>query len=200
MQIVAMAPVYGDNYTLGDIGFQFVDDSFISNGIVYFTGWEAMSKIKVSHSFVITGPDTCEEALAEGVVESNLQPRFLDKHTHVTIRRPVNLDIQRGIAIKKGAEELQGKLYDFALIGGMVTVNSRLVRWLPTKVYVPYRTYMTKMFHTIGRLICAGVSVKALSAVAEYAAVLTHPYYYYDPQLLFENGNVFKIWKHQHAT
>ena len=88
-----VTPVWGENYTAGDIGFQFVDNSFISEGIVYFTGWEAMSKIKVSHSFVIKGPDVCTEALAQGVVDSPLMPRFKDPHIHVVIRRPIGLDL-----------------------------------------------------------------------------------------------------------
>ena len=199
MQAHSVPAIFGDNYTIGDIGFQFTDNSFISQGIVYFTDWEAMSDIVVSHSFIVTDRDKCVEALGAGVVESPLIPRFSDPHVHITIRRPVGLTIQRGMAIRTKAAQLLGTPYDFSLIGGMVVANSRLIRWLPTDIYMPYRRAVCQLFHTIGKLICAGASVKSLLAVLEYVAALPEKYYVYDPQMLFENTEVFKTWKYKYA-
>lgn len=200
MRISSVPAVYGDNYTVGDIGFQFTDNSFISKGIVFITGWEAMSKVKVSHAFIVTGPNSCVEALMnKGTVQEPLTPRFMDPHVHVTIRRPVDLDIQRGLIIKAAADKLVGTPYDKRLIGGMLAVNSRLVRWWPTGVYMSYRRKVCQFFHTIGSLICSGGAVKSLNAVPNYAQVLAEKYYVYDPQMLFENTLVFKNWKMQYA-
>jgi len=195
MRAISLPASYGVNYTLGDIGFQFVDNSFLSEGIVFFTGWEAMSDIKVSHSFVITGQNECIESLSNGVDQSTLAERFASSHTHVTIRRPVDLTLQRGMDIVKRATSLLGTPYDFRLLAGMIAANSRLVRWLPTVIYMAYRRKVCWYAHTEGQLICDGLCVKALNAVPEYAAALPEEYYVYDPQMLFEDTVVFKPWK-----
>ena len=61
---ISVRPEYGANYKLGDIGFTFIDDNFISLGVAWFTKWDQgkntdVPDVPVTHCFIVSGEDEC---------------------------------------------------------------------------------------------------------------------------------------------
>jgi hypothetical protein len=101
---VILAPSYGDNYDLGYIGFTspVTQQDVISVGIAYFEGYDRLIDIAVTHVFIVTGENTCIEALmGKGVVEDPLQPYFDDPKTHIFFRKPADYTKEIGHRISE---------------------------------------------------------------------------------------------------
>ena len=203
MKITSVKPEWGKNYNIGYIGFQFTDDSMLSEGIAYFSRWERMSDIKVSHCFVITGEHEVTEALTDkGVSTSPLGERFQDPHCHVFFREPVNYTIGLGARIARDAKAEVGSPYDFELIAGHLIVDSWVVhRLLSKSTQERVKAQVLKYADDPSGFICSELAAYSLDQQPELHDVgcLKHPDYWIEPQELFEDNEVFKRWKDQLA-
>ena len=94
-----LAPRFGTNYRPGYIGFTFpTRPGHISEGITWLTRWDRMSDIKVSHTFLVVGLNTCIEAeLGRGVTARPLTDYFGGSY-HVYFRKPRGLHPAPGSA------------------------------------------------------------------------------------------------------
>jgi len=142
--IKSVQPIFGDNggnYDVGYVGFCYTDNSFISQGIAWFTRWDKEHMPPVSHTFIVTGSNSCIEAQAKGVVPADLTQYFNTPHVHVFFRKPVGWTLDLGNKIvAKGASKI-GVRYNFAsiitdLIAGS-TIGHYLNKWFnnwPNKI------------------------------------------------------------------
>ena len=94
-------PKFGEDYWAGQIFFSFDQDSFISKGIALFTNFENYSHIPVSHCGIITGPNTCLEAAAGGVQESDFIEKYVNDPTvTVFLRSPNGLTTEKAVTME----------------------------------------------------------------------------------------------------
>lgn len=189
--IKSVVPQYGVNYDIGYIGFTFTDDSFISQGIAWFERWDRTSPIKVSHTFVVAGPDNTIEALAEGVVQSDLDKYFNDPHVHVFFKKPkpFNSIIAKGIVIE--ASKHIGEKYCYSLIVADAIDRSFIGHMLGLNV--------TKYFEHRKEEICSQLVGEVLQEQPEISkyGCLQNPARMLTPQMLFEDPFIFELWKSQ---
>jgi hypothetical protein len=86
--IVIVKPEYGLNYTKGFIGFTFDDQSFVSNGIAWFTRWEE-GENPDARLFNKKRRFICSELAAYAL---NQQPEYHGKG--ILAQRPFSIDLQ----------------------------------------------------------------------------------------------------------
>ncbi|MEI6209759.1 MAG: hypothetical protein WCP20_23485 [Desulfuromonadales bacterium] len=121
-----VAPEFNKNYTIGSIGFSYNVTSPVSKGIAWFTRWDRMSDIKVSHALVVTGANECVEASASKnrVGCASLDEYFNDEHCLIFFRKPVHLTSEIAQKIVQTAKEQVGKRYDYSLIAAQAVTGS----------------------------------------------------------------------------
>ena len=200
MILKSETPIYGKNYRIGYIGFQFTSDSLLSNGVAYFARWDRMSDIRVSHCFVVVGANQGCEALADKnkVSLSDLSPRFNDPHCLVFFRQPRGWTLGIGADIAKTAKGCVGDRYDRSLIAGHLAVNLWLVRRLMSKgSHRQFEDWFLKKCDSKEEWICSELCAYALDEQEEYRdkGVLARPNYCVKPQALFEDQEIFEPWK-----
>lgn len=202
MILTSQPPVYGKNYGIGYLGGTYHSDHFLSHGIAYFTRWERMSAIPITHVFIVTGPNQCIEATKEkGVYYGTLQDRFSDDHCLIAFRKPVNLRETKARRIAWAMEDLVGAPYDTRLIkahmlNGMLT--GKLIGMLTRK---RSEALLCSLLKTTGAWICANSCAHAIAAEPDYTnkGILAEPHDTISPQELFgdESGELFEPWKEQ---
>lgn len=197
MTLTVQTPRWLDNYAPGYIGFSYRTDSpILSPGIAYFTRWDRLSSIRVTHSFIVSGPDHCLEALPGGVRESSLQARFEDPNLAVFFRKPVRYSLDLGCAICRSARAQIGVAYDYRLIAGQALVNTWLFhRCLSRSAEI--RTL--EWFDNATAFICSELAAFSLDAQPELhdLGCLADPHCAVSPQILFEDPALFQPWKSQ---
>lgn len=197
LEIRSVVPKFEDNYDVGWIGFQFTDNSFVSNGIAWFERWDRLGDIRVSHCFVVSGYNKCIEALAHGVTESTLEERFADPHVHVFFRVPLTWDQKLGESIVASAREHLGHKYGYALIVAHFLASTLIGRLVNKLTGGWPNRLMTRICN--GRLseICSELMALAMQAQPRLSTLgcLARPAREVRPQVLFEDGLVFQPWK-----
>jgi len=196
-----VAPEWNDAYRLGYIGFEFTDDSFISNGVVYFERYEtvpgaSVPDLPISHTFVVTGPDECVEALAHGVTISNLHERFTSPHTHVCFRKPrFYTDVEaHGIAAAAYGEV--GKGYGYGLIFADLLANTVVGHWLNIHTgNVPNRIVTALCDRKLSDICSEAAAISLQSQAVLRVGILKGPARMVTPKALFEDDFVFECWR-----
>jgi hypothetical protein len=199
MIVKSIKPKWGENYDFGFIGFSYSDKSFISRGIAYFERWTRLSDIKVSHTFVVSGPDEVIEAQPKGVVRATLSQYFNNPHALVFFRKPVGWTPEMGRRIVSAAEDNLGDAYGFSVILARFLANNcvghvlnRLLGSVPDRL-------VTRLLDSRHQMICSELVAHCLKVQPELAGrgVLRRPEATVEPQALFEDPVVFEPWKAQ---
>lgn len=195
-----ITPRWLDNYAPGYIGFSFNTRAPLSYGISYFQRWVRMSDIRVSHTFVVSGEDSCIEAVAGGVREGPLGYYFNDPYIRVFFREPRDYTADMGRRISSTAASLKGKRYDTRLIAGHLAANLWLLRRALAKDHHPkVERWLLARANDPDAYVCSEVAAFALDCQWELCDVgcLKDPHELITPQRLFEDAEVFKEWKHR---
>lgn len=189
-------PVYGENYKAGYVGFTYTTDSFISKGIAWFTRWDRMSDIKVSHVFLVSGNNECIEAQPKGVVVSDIGKYFDDEHCLVFFREPRVFNDQLAIRTIGAMRAQVGQKYGYSMIVADAIAGSFLGRLLGVgKLF-------QKWCDGKKSAICSESVATAMKKQPEYdgIGILRLPANRITPQNLFEDDGTFKPWKNATAT
>ena len=201
-KVVSVEPEYGNNYHTGYIGFTFKDNSFISQGIAWFTKWTQgknpdVPDVPLSHVFVVTGYDCCVEATTPKVCFSPLSKYFDEPHTHVFFRKPTGWTLNLGTRIALAASEREGCSYGYTLIAGHAIANSVAGKVLDTVSFGATSKWFKAMFEKKHQFICSELASMAMKAQPEFENVgvlADHQPYEIDPQMLFQDTEIFTKW------
>lgn len=191
IQTKQVLPKYGQNYRAGHIFFTYRPGNFVAGGITWFTRFERLGEIKVSHVGIVTGPDDCIEALASGVKQSNLTKYFTDPTLQIFFREPRVFNKPLVRRFIKSAETREGKGYGYALIVGNAIANSAIGRLFG------FRKWILKAFDSENQEICSEFVAAAMAEQPEWrglGCLKRHPREV-TPQMLFEDDGIFKPWK-----
>lgn len=205
LKSIAMPPSFGDNYNLGYIGFTspVKDRETISIGITYFEHYHKLSEISVTHAFVVTGENSCIEALtSRGICDGDLNAYFSDPKTHIFFRKPADYtrDIGRRIAEKARLEV--GKRFDDFLIAAFALRGSFFGRFVQSIFGSVPPTDLNQYLHGNSRWICSELAAHCMDNQLEYHSkgVLARDDSAVDPQDLFEDEVIFTPWRSRKAT
>lgn len=190
-------PVFGVNYDIGFVGFTHTDSSFVSSGITWFTRWDRMSEIAVSHVLLVTGADKCIEANPEGVVQSNLSDRFNDPKIQIFFRKPRGWNSAMGKRLVAAAQKYIGNKYDYGLIVANFLTSNLIGRGLNSLFGGMPAKWLFKVFDRKNAQICDEVIALILQTESglKMLGVLRKPAREINPQMLFEDDGCFEIWK-----
>jgi hypothetical protein len=132
LKIVQQQPNYLVNYGPGWTGFVSRRDNFVSEGINWFSRWDELSHVPISHCFKIIDRDLIVEALASGVVRGSLSVYLNDPDIALLVRRPIMLsDILTKLLCQNALEHL-GEPYNKELIAALAigeTYLGRAANW-----------------------------------------------------------------------
>lgn len=126
-------PVFGVNYGPGWIGFISRRDNFISDGINWFSRWDEISHVPISHTLNILGADMTNEALDKGIVHGSLFTYLHDPDIALLVRKPRAMTAGLASRICANAESHLGEPYNFELIAALAageTYTGRALNWL----------------------------------------------------------------------
>lgn len=203
LQTTRMTPAYGINYDIGYVGFtRPTDRSVMSSGITYFTRWDCLSDIEVSHTFIVAGPNACVEAhLHSGVRLAPLHTYFNGPY-EVFFRKPVLWSANTGHLIASLARRDIGKAYDWKLILGHALGGTLFIRWLNRRRWRMKPTLLNRLLDTPDAFICSEHVAHVFKQFVEYCnkGCLKLPAHTINPQMLFEDAEVFEEWKNKNQT
>jgi len=198
-QYVCDEPVYGENYKPGYTGFTTtVDRSAISHGIAWFSRWDQLGDISVTHALTVTGPNTCVEALTDcGVVESKLDSYFNDPNVLIFFRKPVDYDRYMARNILEAVCSQVGAQYDHDLIKAHALRNTFLGRLLALTTKQLSDGWIAAMLDDPDKWICSELAAYGLKADPRLfgRGVLSHPVTMITPQALFEDSIIYAPWR-----
>ncbi len=190
-------PEYKNNYSAGYVGFTYTDNSFVSNGIIFFTQKLAYW-LKVSHCFLVRDEEHGLEATltrkVNGVHKFKLQEYFNNPHCHVFFCKPIELcdDYTNTILIE--AKKHIGKKYDLPLFGGFI------LRWIlrPLEA-LPCIRLKPSIFDSSISFICSEYVSTCLKQIPLYRQIEPLKGYHeskINPQMLF-HSNLWKEWTYR---
>ena len=191
-------PVWGKNIKPGYIGFTFTDDSFISDGIAWFTRQKDLD-IKVSHTFVVGyRPMGLIEAHVEtGVRAWSIEDYINDPKTHLFFRKPKGLTDTMTQLIIDTAEVRIGAKYDKSLILGHMLSNTFLGRLLVRMIGNIPEKILTAATNNPEEWICSELVANCLDSCSALhdVGILAEPVSTITPQELFEDQEIFEPFK-----
>jgi hypothetical protein len=142
IKVVQQHPQFGVNYGPGWIGFISRRKDFVAAGIDWFSRWEEISGIPISHTFNIAGEDLTIEAFEKGVDDGSLADYLNDPDVALLVRKPRLLDPDMARLIVDTAASHLGEPYNNKLIAAMASgetflgrglswiTGGRMVRWI----------------------------------------------------------------------
>lgn len=201
--VESVTPEYGINYNAGYIGFTFNDESFISEGIAYFTRWDKMADIPVSHALIVTSENTCVEALAGcGVVQSRLDKYFNDKNTHIFFKKPKGIDEIISEKIVQTAQGEIGAQYCNGLIVDDALRGSFLGHLIDDLTHGQIFDGLAMILGKNGSFICSQLAAYCLKSASSWQpynheGVLSRPACAITPQALFSDECIFEQWENE---
>lgn len=199
LEIQTVKPVFGKNYDIGYVGFTYHDRNFVSEGIAWFTRWENLHDIPVSHALIVTGEDSCIEATGTGggVRESPLRHYFDDPGVRISFRQPKGWDAALGNRIAASARLQLGRKYDYGVMVADMVVDSILGHFVD-RIFGgrPGRALMG-LLQSPDRFVCSELVAWAMEQQPEFAGqgILREKAAMVSPQGLFEDDRVFDAWK-----
>jgi hypothetical protein len=194
----SIAPVWGDNYCPGYIGFiHHLQPGFVSQGIAYFQGHPAYGDITVTHALVVSGEDECIEAQSSGVKRATLTQYFNDKTCAIVFRKPRNWHPSMGQIIVDEAAQHVGDRYAYTLILAQALSHSKLGRLLNRWWHDKPDAWVSRLLDYGCIEFCSELCAKALKAVPELRnqGILQCEPRMIDVQELFGSKAVFEDWK-----
>lgn len=196
LQSTNIRPVYGKHYAPGYVGFTYETGSLLSAGIAYFTHWDNMHEIPVSHVFTVEDCKTgIETHYSTGVRRVELEKLFDDPRLVVVFRKPTNLKPWEADEMLARLRPEIGKKYDTSLIICHMLTKLCAGRWL--RAWIAPTLY--RWFDSLDEWVCSELVAFGLSAVPRFRnkGILKQPYRSITPQQLFEDDEIFEAWKHK---
>ena len=197
LEIKFVTPEYGVHYREGYIGFTYPSDHIFAKGTAWFTRWDKMSDIIVTHALLVTGENECIEAVGTGVRKGDLQSYFDDPHCQIFFRKPKGLNADIAARLKAKAEPEIGKAYDNDLITGAAASGSFLGHLINRITGGRAEELLGRLLNDENKWICSELVAYCLDAQPEYhdKGVLAAPDATINPQELFEDDIIFAPWK-----
>ncbi|NQE38479.1 hypothetical protein [Microcoleus asticus] len=199
IKITGLVPVYELNYRPGYIGFLNKGTDLTSLGIAYFTGWDSMSEIHVTHTLIVTDEDECVEAdmVNNCVKTSSLSKYFNDPNCQIFFRKPVFFNDAIGNAIVHKARLEVGKEYDFRAIFTQGLSGSFPGRVLDRLLTGKFEEMLGNVLDDPNKWICSELVAYTLDEQLLYRdkGILKSPNCTISPQELFQDTEIFKPWK-----
>jgi hypothetical protein len=200
VEIQLLKPEFGKNYDIGYVGFTFQGSSVVSKGISYFTRWEDLRSIPVSHALIVTGDNQCIEAVGttDSVRIVPLTHYFEEPGVRISFRQPVGWTKELGQRIAATAELQNGAKYDFGLMVADFISNSIPGHFLNRIFHNKPAQALAGLLDNPHKFICSELVAWALDQQPEFKGKgsLVHPAYLATPQELFEDEVIFDAWKH----
>lgn len=197
MLIEVIKPEYGKNYRKGDIGFTYNSGSLVSEGIAYFTRWERMSDIRVSHCFVVAAQFDVIEALPDGISRTDITRYFNNPKINVFFRKPNEWTPQMGEKIVTHAATHIGTEYDWRLDLAH-GISGSMMGHLATKITGDaWHRRVCEWMNDPKKWMCSEMGSDCLQAIPilRPKGCLQYPACTISPQELFEDNDVFEAWK-----
>lgn len=190
LEIKAIHPMYGLNYSKGYIGFQGVDKSLECLGITYMTRWAKMSDVAVQHCFVVANENTCIESVMtpNGVKQTALEDYFRPDRS-VFFRKPIGLSEVIADLMVENANNEVGKSYDFGAILVQALSGTLAGRLLSDSQIEA----ISQALEDPNKWICSELCAHSLESAFNRNFFLASSNSL-SPQELFES-NIFKPWK-----
>lgn len=201
VESVQLAPVWGENYRPGYIGFTWHRSHPMHHGIAWFTRFARLSAIRVAHVFIVSGEDECVEALSNGVSAQPLQRYFADPLCAVFFRKPRNYSPELGHAIAATAKTRIGCRYDWGLVAAHALANLWAVQRLMSKGrHRNLEKWLAELGDSPKRNMCSELAAFSLDEQPQLRDLgcLAEPHRTISPQELFEDLEVFEPW-HTHS-
>ena len=197
LKVESKAPVYGENYNQGYIGFTYKKKSVVSIGIAYITRWSRLSEVMVSHAFVVKNADECIEAVGEGVRIGSIKHYFDDPECQVFFRKPIEYNEDIASRICKTAEKEVGKAYDSNLIPMHFLVGTMVGRAINLMTFKLAEKLVMSFANSENKWICSELAAYSLDEQPEFRdkGVLSEGNETINPQELFEDEVIFKPWR-----
>jgi hypothetical protein len=191
----AARPVYGRDYGLGWVGFV-RGHSLLSAGIAYLTRRDKAGDVRVTHAFLVTGPDECVEAnFPAGVVVSGLAENYLDKDGgRVVFRKPRGLTQAMARRVVRRARAEVGAEFDVAGMLAEGLGDTFLGHLLNALLADKPKKMAARVLHRKGRWVCCDLVAYCFRQEAKYRGkgVLARPPGTISPQKLFEDEDLFE--------
>ncbi|HWY52037.1 MAG TPA: hypothetical protein VNW72_11200 [Chthoniobacterales bacterium] len=192
-------PKFGDNYDIGYIGFSgsVGNTNVVSQGIAYFTRWDKLSDITVSHALIVTGENECVEAImGRGVNADPLQAYFANPNAAIFFRKPLNYNKDIGQRIAQAAKSQVGTKYNDWLIAGFLLAGTFLGHVVNKVFKDKPEDDVNKFLAGHHTWICSELAAYCLEQQPEYKdkGILARPVDTIDPQALFEDQVIFTPW------
>jgi hypothetical protein len=194
-EIKAVTPVYGVNYAAGWSFASFRENNKLSHGIAWFTRWDQMSQLPVSHVGFVAGPNSVIEATREkGVVETPIGNYFDDPHVHIYFRKPRGWTPDLGKRIAAMAMIQIGDSYDTALIKAHLAAGTFLGHWISKFSDDALELWLCNKFNDPDAWICSELCAWTMQqfeafdrkgVLAHMPCTVTPPEYIWD-QYLFK--------------
>jgi len=195
----SIAPVFGENYKVGFVGFTYSGSPLLTRGMAHFTRWSRMSDIHVTGALIVTGENECVElAAGREVVKSPLEKYFNDPKRQIFFRKPKKCSPGVGARIAETAIAQLGTKFDQLLVAAKMLEGSFLRRWLLSHFRESPEPFTAKLTLQEERWLGAEFVAYCLDCQPEYAdrGVLALPKHAISPQELFEDGEIFSAWSH----
>jgi hypothetical protein len=194
----SIPPVFHKTHDIGYIGFTYFKESFVSQGIAYFTRWSKLSDITVSHALIVTGDNQCIEALGEKdcVTISPLTKYFDNQKCSIFFRKPRGWTEDIGRRVAETALTQKDCKYDYNLIAADFVRGSFIGHLIDECFNGKPEDILTKLLNNDKRWICSELAAYALDEQPEYhdKGILNKEADTITPQELFEDGTIFEPW------
>jgi len=199
LEIQTVKPVFGQNYDVGYVGFTYHDHNFVSEGIAYFTRWEDLQSIPVSHALIVTGDNQCIEAVGTGnaVRLAPLSTYFDDPKVRISFRQPLGWNRELGQRLATTALRQLGAKYDFGLMVADFGSNSIPGHFLNKLFHDKPAEWIAGLLGSPDRFVCSELVAWAMDQQPELKdkGILARDLNLVTPQGLFEDTVVFEAWK-----
>lgn len=196
----SQTPKYGVNYNAGYIGFLYKDEAMFSKGITYFTEAQDYWNIPVSHVLIVTGENSCVEAVSgRGVIMSDLNKYFCDEHTLTFFKKPKGMDeIIAGEIIQTAERQVGTNYADSLIVNDLMreTFMGQLLDELGNdRIFDAISTTLNKESYFRCSELAAYCLKSADSWSYNNSGILTKPVSTVTPENLFCDREIFEDWK-----
>jgi hypothetical protein len=192
MDVLEQPLEWGVNCDVGWIGFISRHNDFIADGINWFSRWDEISKIPITHTFIITGPDSTIEAFNDGVRTGTLSAYLNDPNVALLVRRPIGWTPDMGGRIVSKAQIHVGEGYDDWLIFADAVSNTLIGHWLDHVSNGSVSQHLTQWADSAHKEICSKLVAIAMSQPETQSfGVLANTPASIKPIDLFEDQHIF---------
>ncbi len=193
MKIVSQKAEFLTNYGPGWIGFLSRKDNFISEGINWFSRWDDLDHVPISHVLNIVGKDSTIEALEPMVAYGCLSEYLEDAEVALLVRRPRT---KHFTAIVTEAQKRLGEKYNNRLIGALAVSETFLGHALNRLTGGGFERFLVRRVDRPDQWICSKLGIRTLEqpdliplgGVLKWLPATVKPIDLFEDECLFEPG------------